>query len=373
MRVLHLLSSTGFHGAENMAAALIRQLAACGVENHVGIFRSHEGSNTELLQVVREVIQGGEIIDCHGKFDWRAFRVLRRYVREHKIDVVHSHKYKTNFYAVVACFGLPSALVSTCHNWLGTGAKMRFYAALDKRILRMFDRVVGVSNEVTIELRRHMVAEKVVKIDNGIEVQRFGGTPKSEALRMLGLGARPVVGFVGRLSADKAVSHLLQAARALVSRGLAIDLVVTGDGECAQSLHAEARDLGVGEYVHFLGRRDDTPAIYAAMDVFVLPSLKEAFPMVLLEAMAAGVPVVATEVGDASYILEDGACGVLVEAGDIAALSHAIEKLLTDSDKARRLGSAGRWRVRQRFSSIAMAERYRELYKDALGIRCGVS
>lgn len=366
MRVLHLLSSTGFHGAENMAAALIRGLAADGVENYLGMFRSHEGSNLELLDAVEEVIVGGKVFNCRGKFDWRVIFALRRFIREHRIEVVHSHKYKTNFYAAAACIGLKCVRISTCHNWLGVSAKMRFYAALDKRLLRVFDRSVGVSEEVTAELGKYIARRRVTKVDNGIDMARFDGSiSKSVAKKALGLGDHPTVGFVGRLTRDKAVSHLLRAVRLLRQAGTTVDLLVVGSGEREQELKDEASALGIAAHVHFLGRRDDTPALYAAMDVFALPSVKEAFPMVLLEAMAAAVPVVATRVGDVSYILQQGACGKLVEPGDIDALRAAIAEWLCDPDTARQTALAGQHRVRQYFSSAAMAARYKALYLDA--------
>jgi len=372
MRVLHLLSSTGFHGAETMAAALVRELAAAGVENHVGVFRSHDGSNSDILEVVRDVLDGAAVFPCRGKLDWRALRALRRYVRRQKIDVVHSHKYKTNFYAIAACAGLKRALISTCHNWLGTSAKMRFYAALDKRILSLFDGVVGVSEEVAGELRKYVDADKVSKIDNGIDVERFmAATSKPHAKQALGIGDRPVIGFVGRLAPDKAVSDLIRALRMLHDRGVPGELLVVGDGECAAALQETAGALGVAAQVHFLGRRDDTPAIYPAMDVFVLPSLKEAFPMVLLEAMAAGVPIVATDVGDASYILERGACGTIVAPGDVSGLSRAIERSFAEPQTARALAVTARERVRRCFSSSAMGHRYRQLYSSILKRRFG--
>ena len=364
MRVLHLLSSTGYHGAENMAAELVRQLSISGVENYLGVFRSHEGSNTEILSAVGGLVRDGVVFQCYGRWDWRTVRALRRYLSEQRIDIVHSHKYKTNLYALIATAGLRCGLVSTCHNWLGTSMKMRLYAALDKRILRGFDRVVGVSGEVVNELMRYLPVERVVKIDNGTDVARFDQKlPKPQAKAALGLGARPVLGFVGRLTADKGVSYLLQAVKLLAPHEQ-MDIMIIGDGDHENALRNEADYLSIGERVHFFGKRNDTPNLYAAMDVFVLPSLKEAFPIVVLEAMASGVPVIASRVGDIPYILGESECGILVEPGDVSGLLAAIQKLLGDQGAAQQMAFAGQQRVRSCFSSVAMARRYRELYVD---------
>lgn len=365
MRVLHLLSSTGYHGAENMAAQLIRDLSAQGIENYVGAFRNNESSNTDILGVVRDVVKESVIFDCPGKLDVGAVLSLRRYIGERKVQLIHSHKYKTNFYAAVARLGTDCALVATCHNWLVGEAKMRLYAAIDKRVLRAFDCVVGVSERVAGELRRHVGAAKTIKIDNGVDLARFDGSVSAdEAKKALGVGPRAVVGFVGRLAAAKGVSQLLRAVRSLGDRGIELDVLIVGEGEMERELRNEADGLGLRDRVRFLGRREDMPRVYAAMDVLVLPSFEEAFPMVVLEGMAAGVPVVSTRVGDVPYMLEGGRCGILVEPGSVTELGEAIRALAGDRTRARQIGSAAQRRAREHFSSRAMAGRYREIYEQ---------
>jgi glycosyltransferase involved in cell wall biosynthesis len=240
---------------------------------------------------------------------------------------------------------------------------MRLYAAIDKRVLKAFDRVVGVSERVAGELRRHVGPAKTVKIDNGVDLARFDGSVSAdEAKKALGLGPRAVVGFVGRLAPAKGVSQLLRAVRSLGDRGIELDVLVAGEGEIKRELRSEAQALGLSERVQFLGRREDMPRIYAAMDVLVLPSFEEAFPMVVLEGMAAGVPVVSTRVGDVPYMLDEGRCGILVEPGTVAELGEAIRGLVADRARARQIASAAQRRAREHFSSRGMAGRYKEVY-----------
>ena len=364
MRVLHLLSSTGFHGAETMSAELIRQLSALGVDNYLGVFHSHEGSNIEILDSVAGSVRDGKVFNCRGRWDWQTVRALRKYLREHNIDIVHSHKYKTNIYALVAA-RFQCGLISTCHNWLGSSVKMRFYAALDKRILRGFDRVIGVSQGVANELQRHLPASKVVKIDNGIDFSRFDRRSANHVKQELGLCERPVIGFVGRLTPEKGVSILLQAVQQLAHKGRSVDVIIIGDGEYGPALQGEAERLGIDEQIHFLGKRHDMPDLYAAMDIFVLPSFKEAFPMVVLEALACGIPVVATRVGDIPYMLNNSG-GILVEPGDVSGLAMAILDIINDQKAARDVALRGRQRALERFSSAMMAQHYHELYAGVL-------
>jgi len=370
MRVLHLLSSTGFHGAENMAAELIRGLSAEGVDNYVGAFWNGANSNTDIVTAVRDEVSDAVVFECRGRWDWHAIFALRSYVQKHRINVIHSHKYKTNLYAAVSCLALRRLLISTCHNWLLTDAKLRFYAALDKRILRWFDMTVGVSQEVVDELRRYLPPERIAKIDNGIDIAKFSvPISKHEAKARLDLDDRRLVGFVGRLSQDKAVSSLLRAVKLLEGQAIRVDVLIVGDGDQREALRSEADALGIGEHVHFLGQRHDTPQLYAAMDVFVLPSLKEAFPMVVLEAMTAGVPVIATRVGDIPRILGDG--GVLVNPGSAEQLSAALNHLFANEAATRQMALVGFQRARDCFSSRAMAARYHHLYRDSWEARYG--
>lgn len=365
MNVLHLLSSTGYHGAEHMAAELIRRLASLGVTNYLAVFDSGPRSNVEILRVAKPHVADGATLPCRGRLDVRTVRLIRRYAGTRGIDVVHSHGYKSNIYALAASLGAPWKLVSTCHNWLGESRAMRLYARLDKLVLRGFDAVAGVSEDVTRELLAHVDGRKVRKIENGVDMLKFG-TPldKSQAKKQMGFDERPLVGFVGRLSRGKGVSDLLRAVRMLLAEGLDFHTLIVGSGEREEALKAEVRDLGLGDSVTFTGNRDDTPLIYAALDVFVLPSMKEAFPLVVLEAMAAGAPIVATTVGDVPRMIEHDVSGLLTGPGDAASLGLAVRTLLLDRDKAEHLGRAAHAAAAKHYASTRMAERYLEMYRQ---------
>jgi glycosyltransferase involved in cell wall biosynthesis len=370
MRVLHLLSSTGYHGAENMAAELIRQLTACGVNNDLGVFRSSDRSNLDILNATQDAISSGMVYECRGRFDIGTVFALRNYIKNHDVDIIHSHKYKTNLYAFLANIGVRKKLVSTCHNWLGDSLSMRFYAWLDKRVLRHFDMVVGVSEEIRNELRRHMSPERIRNVGNGVDIRKYTRTMETgEAKKRLGIGGKYVIGFVGRLSPEKGIDYLLRAVSGLVKDGLDVSALIVGDGERAAALKQEAHRLQITDRVTFTGNRGDTPLLYSAMDVFVLPSQQEAFPMVLLEAMACGVPVVATRVGDVAEIVEPGVSGLLVDSRDAAALQSAIGRILSDETLARRMSTAAQARAVDRFSSSAMAKQYLAIYERITGAR----
>jgi glycosyltransferase involved in cell wall biosynthesis len=364
MRILQLLSSTGYHGSESMAAELVQQLHELGVTVDIGVLDNSGRGDQHILEVAAPYFRHGVVVPCNGQLDLKTIRMLRRYVSEHRIDIVHSHKYKTTFYGLMACRGQACRVIATYHNWLDDTPALRMYSVLDKYLARYCDAVVGVSKPVTQELRRHARPERIFQISNGVDIDLYRrAIPLADAKRALDLpNDSLVVGFVGRLSAQKGVAYLLRALADLpdiVRRQTYA--VIAGDGEHRAVLSEEVHMLGIADHVRFLGTRRDTPAIYSAMDLFVLPSEVEAFPMVIIEAMASGVPVVASDVGDVRRIIEHGITGFVVTPRDVKDLREKICLLLSDLTLARRMGEAGRNAVEQ-YSSLRMARTYLEIY-----------
>ena len=367
-RVLHLLSSTGVHGAETMAIELVRQLADLGVDVHLMAFDNGDGSANEIVQEVDRQGIAAILNPCRGPLDRGAYWRLRDYVRQHRINVIHSHKYKTTFYAIAGRLMGRYRLVTTYHNWLCDSRSLRFYAWLDKSLAWVNDVAIAVSRPVAQELLQHMPASKVRQLGNGIDLSRFDSTrSRAEARRMLGLPSDSnVIGFVGRLSAEKGLRYLLDALPLIEQAVPRLKVLIAGDGPERRWLADEIRARGLAETVHLLGNRKDTPDIYAAMNVFVLPSILEAFPMVLLEAMACQRPVVATDVGEVTRIVSDDHTGRIVPPGQSQALANALVDLLSHPEILTEMGAAAQLHARKNFSSRAVADQYRRIYLEAL-------
>lgn len=365
MRVLQLLSSTGFHGAESMAAALVRELATQGVTVDIAVFDNRGTGDDTIFEAVGDAARHRVRLPCDGQLDRRTFAALGAHVHTHGVDVIHSHKYKTTFYAGLMRRRLGVGLLSTYHNWITTTPALRAYALLDKQLARFNHVSVGVSTPVCDALRRVVRADRVAQIDNGIEVERFARVaPRAQARRQLGLPEDgPLAGFVGRLSSEKGLEVLLDALEAAGPRAPRLALV--GDGPLRGEIEARVAQGPLRGRVHLLGHRTDTPWVYAALDLLVLPSWVEAYPMVLLEAMAAGCPVIATEVGEVGRMVRPDENGLLVRAGDRAGLARALADLGDDGPRRERLGQAGLAWVRAHGSSADMARRYGALYARA--------
>ncbi|HXH02174.1 MAG TPA: glycosyltransferase [Candidatus Competibacteraceae bacterium] len=210
-------------------------------------------------------------------------------------------------------------------------------------------------------------AKRLLIIPNGVDTARFEcGDPRS-LRRELGLGEDALVlGMVASLKPVKDHVTALQALALLHRQGWPAHLVLAGHGPLQAELQAQAQTTGLGDYVHFLGVRDNVSSILAGVDVFLLTSLTEGLSNALLEAMAAGLPAVATRVGGNPEVVVDGETGYLVEPQQPQALCQSIARLAGDAALRRRLGQAGRARVLEHFSLNAMVQRYEDIICQAL-------
>lgn len=364
MVILQLISSEGYYGAENMVVSLARALERLGNRCMVAAFRDSRFMHSEVVEEAQRQGLKGEVVPCRGRLDWSTIRGIRRLLLGSEIDILHTHGYKADLYGFVAAKRGRTVLVATCHNWPSKRLIMRGYATLDRLALRRFGVVAAVSWTVANRLKDSGVSEPFT-IDNGVEVQRFVDAEPT-LVHEVGNGVRRLVGFIGRLVPDKGGAHLLRAAQRVLAAHPGTKFVFVGDGPAQRDWEALADQLGIRDSVMFVGKREDMPGVYASLDVVVLPSLVEAMPMSLLEALAAHRPVVATRVGSVSRVIAHGRTGLLVEPGDADGLAEGICLLLGNSDVARRLGDEGHAHVAEHFSADAMARAYQRLYVEAL-------
>ena len=244
------------------------------------------------------------------------------------------------------------------------------FLLLERLAYEMDDAVIVVSEglRVFFETVERLPRRKMIVIGHGVDATARPAT-REEARRSLGLPQQgPLIGAVGRLSPEKGQNVLLQALPSVLAAFPQAACVLAGEGPARAALEAEARRLGIGDRVVFLGLRRDVPMVLAALDLFVQPSIYEGFGLSLLEAMAAGLPVVASRVGGIPELIEDGRTGLLVPPQDPMALAGAVVRLLGDSEGARRLGEAAASRSRERFSLGRVADRVDALYRNILAM-----
>lgn len=370
MNVVQLISSEGFYGAESMLVTLAQAQMRAGLRTTLAVFDDTrtDGGN-EVAEKAGERGIETRRISCAGRFDRRCVNSLRQLLEQQQADILHCHGYKADLYGFAATRLYRVPLVSTCHNWPDRRFIMRAYAVSDRFALRGFDQVTTPARQVAeILLRSGVTSRKITIIANGIDVASFQKAPATLRHELPG-SPRHVVGCVARLIPSKGGAVLLQAAKAVLSVIPEVAFVFVGDGPCRHEWQMLAHQLGIGDQVTFAGSRADIAGVYSSLDVLVLPSLDEAMPMCLLEALAAGCPVIATDVGEVSTLIHSGTTGLLTEVGDATALSEAILHTLLNPRAARERASSGQDLVERTCSSAAMARNYSAVYERARCIR----
>lgn len=371
MRVLHLLRATSVAGAERHVLALTGGLRARGIDARLALLMAR---NNPVADYRAELEQRG--IPCHafimrGHADltlpWR----LRALIDGLRPQLVHTHLFHADLYgALAARRSRGPALVSSRHND-NAFRRRQPWRGINRRLWRRLDAGIAISQAV---------ADFAVAVENAprerLRVIHYGLTPAcmtpSERRRARhGLRAEfgvddctPLIGMACRLVGQKGLSDALQAFARVRADFPQARLLIAGDGPLRAQLQREARQAGLGESARFLGWREDVPQLLAACDLFFMPSRWEGFGLVLLEAMAQQLPVVASRVSAIPEVVLDGETGLLAPAGDVAAFSAALLTLLQDPARARRMGHLGRRRLETHFSETRMVEETVALYRE---------
>ena len=305
-----------------------------------------------LARPIRPLLDLLAVFEC-----WRA---LRRF----KPDIVHVHSTKAGFVGRVAAklAGLP--VVFTAHGWAFTEGiaerSRRLAVFLEKRAARLSDAIICVSEyDRQLALRLGVGNESLItRIHNGVPE-----VPPDQ--RSIGSISGPVrVVCVARLDAQKEHVLLLEAMATIDKLPWVLQLI--GDGPLTFVVQKRARDLGVADRVEFSGLCNDVPSRLAAADVFVLASAWEGLPLSILEAMRAGLPVVASDVGGVAESVDDGVSGFLVPRGDRAVLADRLMRLLGDGALRQKMGCAGRAMYEREFAFTVMYQRTQKIYQDVL-------
>jgi len=310
---------------------------------------------------------------------WKAFRTIKSALRQQPADILHSHSVYSDMMAIWLRMGFRRPLlVRTVHGgyehiWRAKPVRRLVLMSLLYPLL--FDAEIGISRD-TVSLLNCRWISKVLRrpaqhIANAIDLDRFAkpGIGVHEKKRSLQLPVdAPLIGTVGRLNEQKGYSFLIEAAALVLERLPQAYFLIVGDGELRGSLMEQARRLGIDSRVVFTGPRSDVEELLACMDLFVSPSLWEGLPTVIIESMASGVPVVATDIAGTRELLQDGVTGWLVPPADSRALADAI--LAAMASAANRADVARRGReVIAEYSINAVARRYEALFEDLHGCK----
>ena len=363
MRVLHVAKVTGIAGAENHLLALLPALRALGVDAEVVLLQE---PRRPVAPLVRAFLAAGvptfELAINMDLDPWLVGR-LARLVRSRGAHAVHTHGVHADLYGRLCLQGLDGVLLLQTRHNDDRFRRLWIMRLLNQWLARRCVRIVAISDAVRefVCAVEGIPPRKVERIYYGLDA---APAPQNVAdLRTeLGWAGAPLIGFVGRLTGQKGVDVLLNAF-AIVHRALpTARLLLIGDGPQRATLAALAGGLQISAAVHFAGWREDARAQMAALNVLAIPSRWEGFGLVTLEAMQAGVAVVASRVSALPEIVLDGETGLLVPAANVAKLAAALLALLQDPQRAMQLGENGRLRAAQLFTVKQMAVQHAALY-----------
>ncbi len=307
-------------------------------------------------------------------FEFRSVLALRRLILDSDCALVHAMMFPSHLYACLAArlTGRPCIVnIRNSHHDLVGRRRRLIWRHL---IAPLSPFVVTVTEGLADEARRLTRSPRVTCIHNGVDVDRFRPAGNSKSARIhLGIPADAIViGTVGNLRPVKGHSDLIRAAAMIAQRYPSVRILLIGAElePTTGDLRRLCRELGLSAQVMFLGRREDATDLLQVMDVFCLPSLSEGMPGALVQAMAAGLPVIVTAVGGNPEVIVDETMGLLVPPQDPIALSQALRKFIEQPELRRRLAERGLARVRTDFSLETMVGRYADLYQALVGVPC---
>lgn len=372
MKILHVIDSGGMYGAEVMLLNLVEEQLRLGLQPVIAsIGDPHIVTKPLELEAVRRGVRVEPFRMRPGPNLLGALNVVR-FAGKENFDLFHSHGYKANILLGM----LPRSIrklpvISTVHGWTSTRrmSKIALYEWVDALILRFIERVVLVNKAMWKKVRLRNLSV----VNNGIPLcdENYGGGSEEQHVPL----DRDIVGFcrggftvgaIGRLSKEKGFDVLLEAVKMVSATCHNVRLVVIGEGSEREELEARAKKLGIADVVMFPGYRDQASRYLACFDIFALSSLTEGLPLVILEAMRAGVPIIATRVGGVPEVLANGQAGVLVGSSDSPALSEGISALIENPGLRSRLAEYAQRLVAEKYSSTRMAEEYQSIYRSMM-------
>lgn len=370
--ILHVLYSFDVGGLENGVVNLINHMPAERFR-HAVVALAH-CAPAFCQRVVRTEV---EFISLHKppghgfKLYPRMYRLFRRL----RPAIVHTRNLAALEFAVPALFAGVPARVHGEHGWdtADPGGTLRKYQLLRRAYSPFVNRYVALSGQIESYLtdRVDIAPSRVERICNGVDTQRFQPTPVRAPLvgSPFDDPAAVIVGTVGRLQTVKDQVNLVRAvasARGQGEAGTRLRLVIAGDGPQRAEVEAAIATTGIGDITWLAGARSDVPDVMRALDIFALPSRAEGISNTILEAMASGLPVVATDVGGNAELVAVGETGALVPAQDPQAMAQALLRYTSDAALRQTHGAAGRQRVERNFSIDNMVARYTSLYEQLL-------
>lgn len=337
----------------------------------VQLFTFSGGNSGWLIQECKNHNIPFELIIMKGTFDLLVVRRLGKFLLERQFQIVHSQGYRSNIISrlTINYFRLPVKFLSTVH---GTSAmisesfRLGLYTILDRLLMRYIDQIIAVSDKTKYQLRYCISPKKIAVVHNGVEIYEPEKAINEKYLlndRNI-LFRKKTIGFVGRLSHEKGLNVLNKIVKKVLSSYMDITFLIIGDGPLYPLAEKIAAEWKNG--VILTGEIQDVTPYYRIMDALILPSKREGLPMVVLEAMSYGVPVIASDVGGISEVISHGFNGFLCPYGDIDCMIHQIQNLINNQELKRKVQKEAFKTIKNKFSVDSMVMNTYKIYRKLL-------
>jgi glycosyltransferase involved in cell wall biosynthesis len=366
INILHVISKLPVGGVENQLFMILGNYdrgklcpLVCSLSDKGEIGKEIEDSGIEVIPLDKLK---------HG-FDWTIVKDIYNLIKTRNVKIVRTHQYHANLYGRLAAWlAKVPCIIASVHNVYTIDRKIH-RRIINKFLARYSDKVVAVSGTVKRDVLTYdgLAEDKVSVIYNGIDSDSFLNLNGSLIRSNLGISSEtPVVGTVGRLTVQKGQKYLIDAVSTLRENFPQIVLLIVGDGPLRGEIEKYIKTLGLEGNVILLGTRRDIPQLLSAMDIFVLPSLWEGLGTAVIEAMAAGKPIIATDIPPLREIINSEKVGILVPVKDSNAFASSIELLLHNRTLAENLGKSAKERALSHFTIDITVHKYTNLFKDIL-------
>jgi len=363
IKVLQLGNAGDLYGAERWILALIKHLDPTKIESWVASVRDEPALKAPFCFEAEKFGIKSQIFDVYGKFNFAAITQLRKFILANDINIIHTHHYKTDIIGFFATKGTACKIVSTPHGWSkDMDFKLWCYEMLDRCVFLLLDAVAPLSEDIYRPLQNiPILKNKLYLIENGVDISEIDAVTANDlAIKQLKKKNTHLIGYIGQLISRKGLDVLLEAAAKITSLDWRIILI--GDGEQKNELVQIAQRLNILDRVEFLGFRADRIAFLKGFDVFVLPSKLEGIPRCLMEALAAEVPVVASDIPGCRDLITTNETGLLFSQDSPDDLAQKIIKVGADKTMQMKFKQNGRQLIMEKFSAARMAEQYAHLY-----------
>jgi glycosyltransferase involved in cell wall biosynthesis len=366
LNILHVISKLPVGGVENQLLLTLRNYDRTKLKPLVCSLLDKGEIGKEIEDLGIEVISLNKL---KHRFDPTIIRDIYNLIKMRNVKIVRTHQYHANLYGRLAAWlAKVPCIVASVHN-IYTIDRKPHRRVINRFLAEFTDKIVAVSETVKHDILKYdgLSEDKVTVIYNGIDTVRFSDVDGSIIRKEFNIQSDiPIVGTIGRLTLQKGQKYLIEAISLVKKRFPQIILLIVGDGPMKEELKEYAKSIGLNGHIIFTGSRRDIPALLTAMDIFVLPSLWEGLPNALLEAMAVGKPIIATDILPVREIINSKELGILVPAKDSTAIASSIESLLVNKTFAETLSNNARKRACSDFNIETTVSRYTYLFKKIL-------